>query len=195
MWMDLLRGGHVTGSTLRGGGGHPPPRIPSRFRVLSVVVLGLACAGVVGVAQRTVPRAATLRQPPFQLTHPAVATRDPAVVLYVSASCPWCQQELAAWDSLLASGQPGLRGPTVVMGPGAPEGWRGGLPLRLAAAAVSDLDGAMGRELGVGAVPFRARVAPGGRVEAIAVGVTPPEDRKRLLDFLNEVHPATTEVP
>lgn len=185
----------MTGSRLRGGGGHPPPRIPSRVRALSAVVLGLACAGVVVVAQRTVPRAATLRQPPFRVTHPAVAMPDPTVVIYVSASCPWCQKELAAWDSLLASEQPGMRGPTVVMGPGAPEGWRGRLPLRLAAAAVSDLDGTVGRELGVGAVPFRARVAPGGTVEAIAVGVTPPEDRKRLLSFLNELHPTDTEVP
>lgn len=193
--MDLLHGGHVTGSTLRGGGGHPPPRIPSRFRVLSVLVLGLASAGVVVVAQRSVPRAATLREPPFQMAHPVFATQDPAVVIYVSASCPWCQKELAAWDSLLASEQPGLRGPTVVMGPGAPEGWRGRLPLRLATSAVSDLDGSMGRELGVGAVPFRARVAAGGRVEAIAVGLTTREHRKLLLSFLNEFHPTAAEAP
>lgn len=185
----------MTGSTLRGGGGHPPPRIPSRVRALSAVVLGLACAGVVVVAQRTVPRAATLRHPPFRVSHPAVATPGPTVVIYVSASCPWCQKELAAWDSLLASEQPGVRGPTVVMGPGAPAGWRERLPPRLAGWAVPDLDGAMGRELGVGAVPFRARVAPGGRVEAVAVGVTPPEDRRRLLTFLNEIHPTATEVP
>jgi len=175
-----------------GGGGAPPPQTPPRR--LPVVIVTLAICATVLLARGGRERTPVLRVPPFELEHPAIDPREGVVLLYVSASCRWCQAELQAWDSLLATGTDDVRAPTVVMAPGAPGGWRGFLPERLAPGALLDADGSLARELGVGAVPFRARITPGGRVEEVAAGLSDARDRGRLFSFLNRPSTPPREV-
>jgi hypothetical protein len=158
------------------------------------MILTIAVAAAVLLARGGRERTPIRRVPPFELEHPAVDPREGGVLLYVSASCRWCEAELQAWDSLLASGTSDVRAPTVVMAPGAPGGWRDFLPKRLAPGALLDADGSLARGLGVGAVPFRARVAPGGRVEEVSAGLSDARERGRLFTFLNQPSTPPEEV-
>lgn len=178
----------------RGGGGAPPPRTPPRHRREAVLVLSLVAAALVVVTAAGRTRPATLREPPFDLSRPDVEVRSPALFLYVTATCRWCQAELHAWDSLLALGGRDTPVPTVIMGPGAPADWRERLPGRLAPTAHLDADGALGRGLGVGAVPFRARVVPPGQVVEVGAGLSSPMQRRALLTMLSETANPSVEV-
>lgn len=185
----------MTANRERGGGGAPPPRTPSGVRVVAVVVLTAAAAVVAILSRGGRTQAPTLREAPFEFAHPDVDPRGGAVLLYVSDSCPWCRVELQAWDSLLSTAKPGVRTPTVIMAPGAHPRWRETLPARLAEGALLDADRSLARAMGVGAVPFRARVAPSGRVVDLGAGLSSPAQRLALLSFLNRFSHPVLEVP
>lgn len=177
----------------RGGGHVPPPHRPGRHRRAATLVLGLSAACIALLGRRgSAPTTAGVVTP-FVLSHPAVHPDDREVLLYVTETCPWCRLELQAWDSLLSASE--RAGPRVVLAPGTDPTHLHRLPAPLIARAHFDADGSLGRALGVGAVPFLARVHPGGWVREVRVGLSDPHERLALLDFLNEPLESQKEAP
>jgi len=147
-------------------------------------VLVLAGAGGATLATRSGGgTGAGLPAVPFQvasLARPGAPAGERRAVLYLSDSCRWCSAEVAAWERALAE-TPGSEPPTVVFSPGSDPASLGGLPPRLRAGAFHDRTGALGRELGVRAVPFLALVDGGGTAHRVQAGLTPPDTLRRIL--------------
>lgn len=130
------------------------------------------------------------RAPPFDTAHPALVGDSSEVVLYVSDGCRWCVLELGAWAGTVA--RKGGRTPLVVLSPDSdPNRSPPRVPEALRARTAHDPDGSMARALGVRAVPFTARVEPGGRVVGVHLGLSGAEIRRELMRFLN--HPPTRD--
>lgn len=176
------------------GGGHvPPPHRRGGRRLVATLILGVGAAGValLGRGGSASPSATT--PTPFVLSHPAVSPDHPEVLLYVTETCPWCRLELQAWDSLLMGAE--AKGPRVVLAPDTDARHLLRLAPSLATRAHLDADGSMGRALGVGAVPFLARMEPGGWVREVRVGLSTSHERLALLSFLNPPPESPKEAP
>lgn len=100
--------------------------------------------------------------------------RRPAVVLYVSDSCPHCQRELTRWDSLASAGAlplPAVR--AIVIRAPSPSAPRGHLA-RFPELTVLDRDGRIARRLHVVVVPLTYWIDRSGRVRAVSRGQQSP---------------------
>lgn len=169
----------------REGGGHPPSRRPHRrgrraLAAASLVVLGGAWARLaVAGGER-----GTTREPPFRLVHPSLRSGGRDAVLYLSDRCRWCALEARNWSAALAPSA--SRAPLVVLSRDSDPRGADQLPAALRGRWLHDHDGSLARELGVGAVPFHARLAPGGWVTSVAAGLSRPDELRALLRHLSD---------
>ena len=100
-------------------------------------------------------------------------------ILYVEDRCPYCVAELDdLWREARGVPPGRLR---IVRGPESDGPHPGIVPVAWSGLVVSDRDGSLGRELGVGAVPFLALADEEGTVVETVVGRVP---RGRLRSLL-----------
>ena len=126
----------------------------------------------------------TTRDPPFRVAHPSLRYGGRDAVLYLSDRCPWCALEVRRWDAALSSSA--SRAPLVVLSQDSDPRRAGLLPSRLRGRWIHDHDGSLARPLGVGAVPFRARLVPDGWVTSVAAGLSGPDELRALLRHLSD---------
>lgn len=184
----------MSASRERGGGLAPPPRTSRGRRGAAGALLACLAGALLLLAGLGRTQPPEDRADPARLEHPA-ADEPPDVLLYVSESCPWCAAEIEAWAALLSEAPEGSRGPRLVLAPGTPAGWEARLPRALAARAVLDADGALGRSLGIVAVPHRARLDSGAFVVGGSTGLSTAPERRALLAFLNPPTPGPSRSP
>lgn len=108
------------------------------------------------------------------------------VVIYTREDCIFSQAELRHWDTLLAATDWDNPSAELIV-ISSDSGKLTGAPLvspRLAHRRVYDLDGRIGRELGVNVVPFTVYVDADGVVHANTVGVTDPASIRVNLELM-----------
>ncbi len=106
------------------------------------------------------------------------ALRPPAVLVYISVSCPFCRAEVAAWAERV--GREGGPLPWVILAPDeAPDST---LPGALRSRILLDRSGQVGRVLQVRRVPTTVHVDGAGQIRRRAEGVQSTEQRRRALD-------------
>ncbi|MDT8340316.1 MAG: hypothetical protein RQ751_02285 [Longimicrobiales bacterium] len=103
---------------------------------------------------------------------------DPAVLLYVTETCPHCRRELASWEARVESGR--APRPWILAAPteGGDRRW---IPAVLRGRAVLDTGGHSARALDVRAVPLTLFTDSARVVRAVVLGRSSPSAYERGL--------------
>ncbi len=175
-----------------------PAVSPGRRAAGAAVLLALVATGALAFAAARHHREGAPLRAPFPFPRGAARSPEasgwlhagarpgPAIVVYVSRTCPHCHAELERWASL-AGTEPGLLRAvdfTVVVA-GAPTGTIGTLvPAVPGSRLLFDPDGRLGRALHLRYVPYVLYVDAAGIVRRTRSGEVPRDSiRRELLTF------------
>lgn len=105
---------------------------------------------------------------PRKIAYPKGTT---TVLLFFSSSCPTCHKMIPEWNRAYERRQPGAQIVGVIMDREAP-GFFQAMPVSFPVVRVPSYEFA--RANGVNRVPLTLRIAPGGRIEDLVLGVVDP---------------------
>jgi len=165
-----------------------PDLMKSRRRWLAILVLAVVAVGFIAAWQAARPwmNVPTTAPPPDyvdwtatpvlaqRLWHDGEKPGHPTALIYARETCPYCRAELRHWASVMEANED-LRDSielVVVSGDSATAYANVFIPASLVVRRVYDTDGAIGRELGVAAVPYTLYLSSDARVVSTAIGET-----------------------